>query len=559
MALARPHVGMAILGIQTVAVTLILRVEHQILELLHAEGMGLAPLDHGGFKQEAAVDIHDHLRAVLQIAFQQGEQFLLGGTLTQRTRQQGFVEDGGRFRQRHGLVAHGQGQPLHAAVVPGMAQLMRQGAYIAQAAGKVGQHAALLAMGHARTERAAALALMREHIDPVVLKGVVDKLAHFGGEFAHFADQQRAGFLHGIGFPRLIPQMHGREKIIEGQAVLMAQQLALFAQILAERGQEFTAGLPHRIQRFSIHIGIEQRLIQDGIKAIGLQHRQALALDAVQARGHGLLDLRIGGQLGLIGIVAHLRIGILRLAAHGGQGQLFAAIIHAQGRVQLIAQLREGAAAGQGHFEQPLLDFGRGQMFSRRTILPQREIHRLQLLALSDRLLKRLVAQAAQIAREGRAGHSVRHILLHGAIHQLHSGSVVCIGRQGQRSILAVFVGLLPLFGKRHVLFQRFAHGQTLLQNGLLFNSNLIAAGKIALNLWIIKAFIEYAQIPIHFVFLLSINIYGWRRPPGRSACFRPDGAPSASSCQAGRASPADPPSGDAPGGRSNGAQCWRW
>ena len=198
-------------------------------------------------------------------------------------------------------------------------------------------------------------------------------------------------------------------------------------------------------------------------------------------------------------------------------------------------------------------------MFSRRTILPQGEIHRLQLLALSDRLLKRLVAQAAQIAREGRAGHSVRHILLHGAIHQLHSGSVVCIGRQGQRSILAVFVGLLPLFGKRHVLFQRFAHGQTLLQNGLLFNSNLIAAGKIALNLWIIKAFIEYAQIPIHFVFPLSINIYGWRRPPGRSACFRPDGAPSASSCQAGRASPTDPPSGDAPGGRSNGAQCWRW
>ena len=126
------------------------------------------------------------------------------------------------YNGRWHLFGHAEGKARQAAVVPGVAQLMGQGAHVGEGAGEVGQHAALIQGVQLGAESAAALAVPGIHVDPAVFKGMVDEGRHVGGELAHFGQQLFPGFLDGMGLGGIALGGDGREQIIEGQAVLVA-------------------------------------------------------------------------------------------------------------------------------------------------------------------------------------------------------------------------------------------------------------------------------------------------------------------------------------------------
>ena len=200
------------------------------------------------------------------------------------------------------------------------------------------------------TEGATCFPGLGEHIDPMVCKGLVDKLTHGRGEFPHFRNQLGPRFLHGVGLAAL---PHGGKQIIEGQAVRVPQIGSLGTQITAEMGEIFPDGCPHGVQGLLIHAAFLERHIQDAVIALCLCQGTGLHLDGIQAEGHGQLNLFVGCQFSIIGILAHGRIGIIGHATNSSQGELLSTVADKVGAVQLVPQLGESIAAAQLHFQHP--------------------------------------------------------------------------------------------------------------------------------------------------------------------------------------------------------------
>ena len=277
VALVDPHAGVQRIGVQPVAIALPLRIQHHAVELAGGGNMGLSGLKHRAFKQEAAIDVHDDLRGLHQAVFQKRKARLVVGGLAHLTAEERFVEDGSRLGKGHGRVGHQHGHALQAHVVPAVSQLMRQRAHIAEAAHEVGQHPADLHLVEARAERAALLALAGIEVNPAVFKRLVDEPAHFGVHLGKDAHQQLPRLLCGI--PPGIPS-HGRKQVIEGQAVRVAQQLRLFAQVAPEIRQRLADGGPHGVQRLTVHAAFVKLLREHVGVSPGLAHGERLALDA---------------------------------------------------------------------------------------------------------------------------------------------------------------------------------------------------------------------------------------------------------------------------------------
>ena len=277
VALVDPHAGVHDLGVQPVAVALPLGIQHHAIQLCGRGDVGLSGLKHSAFKQEAAVDVHDDLGSLHQAVFQQSKARLVICGLAHLVAEQRFVEDGCRLGKGHGRVGHEHRHALQAHVVPAMPQFVRQRAHIAEAAHEVGQHPADLHLMEARAECASLLAFTGIEVDPAVFKRMVDKPAHFGVHLRKDTHQQLPRLRYGI--PLGIPP-HGREQVVEGQAIRMAQQLRLFAQIAPEIRQRLTDGGPHGIQRLVVHPAFGQLLAQYVGIALGLAHGQRLAFDA---------------------------------------------------------------------------------------------------------------------------------------------------------------------------------------------------------------------------------------------------------------------------------------
>jgi len=76
VALAAPHIGMHIVGIERVTERLSLRVKHDLLKILCKEEGGLAAADDLVLEQEARVDVNDDLCAVLKLTLDKLQLFL---------------------------------------------------------------------------------------------------------------------------------------------------------------------------------------------------------------------------------------------------------------------------------------------------------------------------------------------------------------------------------------------------------------------------------------------------------------------------------------------------
>ena len=241
-------------------------------------------------------------------------------------------------------------------IVEGVAQLMGQGHDVAEGAVKVGEHPALLSAGHAAVKGAAHLAVTGIEVDPCLVKGPLHHVVQLAVEAAEDIQQIILGVLGGILFVALA---HGGEQLVPGQAVLVAQRLALGPQILPELRHVFVHGPQQGVQGFPLHAALVQGLVQGGGIAPDLALVDDLHLDAVQGEGYGILDLVIARQLRLIGALAHGGIGIVGQIADGGQVGDAAVVLHLHAAGQVVPQSLPRRSTGDVHpGEQLLLPVG---------------------------------------------------------------------------------------------------------------------------------------------------------------------------------------------------------
>lgn len=99
---------------------------------------------------------------------------------------------------------------------------------------------------------------------------------------------------------------------------------------------------------------MSKRHIQHALVALERRHGFALSLEVVQAEAHRQFDLLVGSQLGFVGAAARIGIAVVSQRTDGRQRNLLAVVIDQQGRIQLIAQLGEGFAAGELHLQDRL-------------------------------------------------------------------------------------------------------------------------------------------------------------------------------------------------------------
>ena len=382
------------------------------------------------------------------------------------------------------------------AVVEGVTQLMRQRADVGGAARKVGHHAADVLGVIAGTECAAALALAREHIDPALVERGTHHLAHFRAEFAEQVEQQRTRFFDGIGAGALTD---GREQIVERQTVFMTEQASLRLEILAHFRQSFANRRPHGFKRLFIHAGMGERHIQHALVTLERRHRFALRLDVVQAEAHRQFNLLVGSQLGFVGAAARIGIAVVSQRTHGRQRNLLAVVIDQQGRIQLIAQLGEGFAAGELHLQDRLFQRFRKLMLGILRCLAQGESTRLQFVVGVDDRVE--VVKRSQIAGEGVGCQRRAHDSTHQRCHRGVGSFVVRVHGERQPNHQAQ---TLEKVGQRFLLMNQ--------RNELL---NLVLSGRgdsggegvdllrqtseVILELRVVKVLVEYGQIPIRF------------------------------------------------------------
>ena len=385
MALAGPHVGMPDLRIQSVAVAGFLGPEHGVFQFIHAHGVILPGVNDLLLEQKTAVDVDHRLGGFHQPVLQQVQAFFGPAALQHLPAEHGLVENARGFRQGHRLIAHHVGKTGHAAVVPAVAQLMGQGAYIGEAALEIGHHQAAVREMDGGAESAAGFAFPGIEINPPAVKGVADEGGHVRGKFAHLPHQNFPGILHG---ELLCAFSDRREQIVEGKPVLVAQQAGLGLQVAAEMGQVFPDRCPQGVQRFAVHAAVRQGHIQNGVEVTGLRQGAGFHLDAVQAVAHGKLHFGIGSDFSVIGILPDSGIRIIGLAAYAGQREFLIPVVHHQRGVQLVPQLAEGFPSGKLHLQDPGLDFRRDQVLCHFLHLQQRETDRFQHIGGFNQLLQ---------------------------------------------------------------------------------------------------------------------------------------------------------------------------
>ena len=121
MALADPHIGMERRFVQSVAVCLLLCIEHQCAETVGIEEFRLSVFKDRCFKQVAGVDIADDLRRILQAGFQQRQLFvLIGRACNGSSGDERFVERRCGFRNGHRVVLRQRGVGEDHLVVEGV-------------------------------------------------------------------------------------------------------------------------------------------------------------------------------------------------------------------------------------------------------------------------------------------------------------------------------------------------------------------------------------------------------------------------------------------------------
>ena len=428
VALARPHVRMAEGRIEAVAVALILRPEHGFLQFVHIQRVIGLRGDDLLLEQEAGIDIHHRLRLLDEAGIQQRQFFLRRGVLEKLRDEERLVEGGGGFGQRHRRVVHHQRLVAQHAVVERMPQLVRQRAHVGGAAREVGHHAADVLLVITGAERAAALALARVHVDPALVKRGAHHVAHLRAEAAEQVEQQRARLLDGVGAAGMADR---GEEIVERQAVLVAEQAALRLEILAQFRQRLADGRPHRVERLFIHAEVGERHIQHALVAAQLRHGFALGLDAVEAVAHRDFELLVRGQLGVVGLAAHVGVRVVGHRAGGGKRNRLAVVIDRQRRVQLVAKLGERLPAGKLHLHHRLFEGFRKLMLGVFGHLQQREG------AGGERFVR--MNQLAQVLQLGEIATQrvVRLLHQHGGAHQRRHRGVggLVLGVHGKRQL----------------------------------------------------------------------------------------------------------------------------
>ena len=509
MALAGPHVGVPLLGIQPVAVGGVLGAEHGVLQFIHRHGVIGAGVDDLCFKQVAAENIHNGLGGFGQRGVQQG-QLLLGGRGFQHLMSQdSLVEDGGRFRQGHGRVGGQVGQTGHTAVVPGMAQLMGNGAHIREAALEIGHDQAAVGIVHPGAEGATGLSLPGIQVNPPIREGMAHEDGHFRIELAQLLHQLGLGLVDGVGAHGLA---HRGKQVVEGQAVFMAQQPGLGPQVAAEMGQIFLHRAQHGVQGRAIHAAVVKGHVQHRVEVLRLGQGAGLLLNAVQAVAHGQLDLAVGGQLRLVGVLADRGVRVIGHAPHRRQGQGLTAIFHGMGGIQLVPQLAEGVSAGQAHFQHPGLQFGGDGVAAVVRHFPQGEGHRLQHAGGGNQLLQ--VGNASHIA--GDVGiHQPGVVHEQGELVAVQVGALVFrvhgLGKEDEAA-QAVGQGAETLTG----LHQLFQPGQVIqrfvLQNVPLGPDGPGQGGHVPQKSFVLKACVQERKIPLAVHGYSSIFRFSVRR-----------------------------------------------
>ena len=144
MRLHGPHVGVELVGVQTVAVGLALRGKHEVVQFLDAE-FALGPLfEDAGLQKEARVDVHHDLRGVLQERVQHGQPVGTGGPIKGGGRHESLAEDACRFGQWHGCRTLGGGTVGQVDVVIRVAKFVGKGLDAVETVGEVHEDTGLV-------------------------------------------------------------------------------------------------------------------------------------------------------------------------------------------------------------------------------------------------------------------------------------------------------------------------------------------------------------------------------------------------------------------------------
>lgn len=104
-----------------------------------------------------------------------------------------------------------------------------------------------------------------------------------------------------------------------------------------------------------MHAGVVERTLQGGLVAAQAAVVEHLQLDGVQREGDGVGNLRIAGQLRLIGRLARGGVRVIGEVADIGERRCAAAEIHLDRGGKIALQILPGACAGEIHARHDLL------------------------------------------------------------------------------------------------------------------------------------------------------------------------------------------------------------
>ena len=245
---------------------------------------------------------------------------------------------------------------------------------------------------------------------------------------------------------------------------------------------------------------------EHAVKALEGGHRVGLGLDGVEAVAHRQLELGVGGDFRLVGVAADMGIRVIGERAHGGERKLLAAIVDQQRRVELVAKLGEGLAAGELHLQHgPLDGLGQHVRGGLRASAQEEGVFRKHGVAFDERVE---VLDRGDIAAEG-----VVHLLDGDArAHQRgHRGVGSLILRvAGERQVdhqANMLYGRVELLELRDQAAQLF--GRMLCRCGDGVEDGLRALGQrgeIGGKGRVVKAAIEDGKIPVGFHCISSLK-----------------------------------------------------
>ena len=242
---------------------------------------------------------------------------------------------------------------------------------------------------------------------------------------------------------------------------------------------------------------MSKRHIQHALVALERRHGFALSLEVVQAEAHRQFDLLVGSQLGFVGAAARIGIAVVSQRTHGGQRNLLAVVIDQQGRIQLIAQLGEGFAAGELHLQDRLFQRFRKLMLGILRCFAQGKSTRLQFVVGVDDRVE--VLKRSQIAGEGVGCQRRAHDSTHQRCHRGVGSLVVRVHGERQLNHQAQ---TLEKVGQCFLLMNQRNELLNLVLSGRGDSSGegvdlLRQTSEVILELRGVKVLVEYGQIPI--------------------------------------------------------------